>query len=213
MKKGIVILLVVLFSAAHANAQMAGLPIADSAVPLEAEMKRASAGFVIGDDFNMYGGRFSYGLADDFSVFGDFGFVDPDRGDTGWGIQIGGLYGIPVVDLPFDLAARGTLGYANLDQKFRVFDPATGRITTRTFSIDIITSNIGALASTDVDMMTLYGYLGLNYMRISNGGSDSEFDPAVGGGALFNATEQASIYLELMHIDDLWLGLGFRYAF
>ena len=148
-----------------------------------------------------------------FSVFGDFGFVDPDRGDTGWGIQIGGLYGIPVVDLPFDLAARGTLGYANLDQKFRVFDPATGRITTRTFSIDIITSNIGALASTDVDMMTLYGYLGLNYMRISNGGSDSEFDPAVGGGALFNATEQASIYLELMHIDDLWLGLGFRYAF
>ena len=213
MKKGIFVLLVVLFFAVQANAQMAGLPIAGSAVPLEAEMKRVSAGFVIGDDYNMFGGRFSYGLANDISVFGDFGMVDPDGGDAGWGIQIGGLYGIPVGNLPFDFAARGTFGYASLDQKFRVFDPSTETTRSQTFSTDIITSNIGALASTDVDMITLYGYLGFNYFRISNGGSDSEIDPAIGGGALFHATEQASIYLELMHIDDLWLGFGLRYAF
>ena len=203
MKKSIVVLLAVLLFAIPANAQIAGLPIADSAVPLEAEMKRMSAGFVIGDDYNLFGGRFSYGLADDIAVFGDFGMVDPDSGDSGWGIQIGGLYGIPVGDLPFDLAARGTFGYASLDQKFG----------NQTHSTDIITSNIGALASTDVDMMTLYGYLGFNYSRISNGGSDSEIDPAIGGGALFHASEQVSIYLELMHIDDLWLGFGLRYAF
>ncbi len=213
MKKTIVVLLVVLFFAAPANAQMAGLPIADSAVPLEAEMKRVGAGFVIGDDFNMFGGRFSYGLADDISVFGDFGVVDPDSGDAGWGIQIGGLYGIPTGNSPLDLAARGTFGYASLDQKFRVFDPSTGTTTSQTFSIDIITSNIGALVSTDIDMMTLYGYLGFNYSRISNGGSDSEIDPAVGGGALFHASERVSIYAELMHIDDIWLGFGLRYAF
>jgi hypothetical protein len=62
-------------------------------------------------------------------------------------------------------------------------------------------------------MVTVYGYLGLNYARVSNGGSDSEVDPALGGGVLFNVNQQISLYGELMHIDDLWIGLGVRYAF
>jgi hypothetical protein len=73
--------------------------------------------------------------------------------------------------------------------------------------------NIGAVGSKDFDMLTLYGCLGVNYTRVSNGGSDSEMDPALGGGVLFNLNPRFSLYAELMHIDDPWVGLGFRYAF
>ena len=37
-----------------------------------------------------------------------------------------------------------------------------------------------------------------------------ESDLAVGGGILFALNEHLSFYAELMHIDDLWIGLGAR---
>ncbi|RJP44946.1 MAG: hypothetical protein C4548_05220 [Desulfobacteraceae bacterium] len=215
MKKLMMILMVLLVSAGSANGHMAGLPIADGAVPLNQGAKRISGGFVLGDDVDLFGGRFAYGMDNRFTLFGDFGFTDPDPGDTGWGIQGGGLYALPITDIPFNMAARGTLGYTRFDLKYAGphWNPVTERWRTRSVSVDIITMNIGAVASKDIDMFTFYGYLGINYTRVSNGGSDSEMDPAIGGGVLFKLNRQFSLYAELMHIDDPWLGLGFRYAF
>lgn len=209
MKKFMIIFIALLVFAGPANGHMAGLPIADGAVPLGQGAKRISGGFVLGDDVDLFGGRFAYGMDNRLTLFGDFGFTDPDHGDTGWGIQGGGLFALPITDIPFNMAARGTLGYTRYDR----WNNATGRYRTRSESIDIITMNIGAVGSKDFDMLTLYGYLGINYARVSNGGSDSEMDPALGGGVLFHLNRQFSLYAELMHIDDPWLGIGFRYAF
>jgi hypothetical protein len=214
MKKLIIIILALFLFSGSANALMAGLPVADGAVPLAQGGKRVSGGFVLGDDIDMFGGRFAYGMDSQLTIFGDFGFTDPDFGSTGWGIQGGGLYALPITDIPFDLAARGTLGYSRYDIKDRgEWNPGTGRFRTRSENINIITMNIGAVGSKDFDMLTVYGLLGINYARFSNGGSDSELDPALGGGVLFHLNPQFSLYAELMHIDDPWLGLGFRYAF
>ena len=206
MKNFLIVFLAVFFLSATAYGNMAGLPIAGGAVPLSQGMKSVSGGFVLGDDVDLYGGRFAYGMDNRLTIFGDFGFTDPDYGDTGWGIQGGGLYGLKIAEIPFDLAARGTLGYANYDLNYPFW-------RSRNVNIDIVTMNIGAVGSKDFDMLTLYGYLGVNYLRVSNGGSDSEVDPAVGGGVLFNLNPQFSLYAELMHIDDPWIGLGLRYAF
>jgi hypothetical protein len=206
MKKLLIVFVMVFVCFNTAHGHMAGLPVADGAVPLAQGVKRISGGFVLGDDVDLFGGRFAYGMDNRFTLFGDFGFTDPDHGDTGWGIQGGGLFALPITDIPFNMAARGTLGYT-------CYDHDIGRFRTRSESIDIITMNAGAVGSKDFDMLTVYGYLGINYTRVSNGGSDSELDPALGGGVLFNLNPRFSLYAELMHIDDPWLGLGFRYAF
>lgn len=199
------------------KAQMLGLPVAEDAASKPQGLLRASGGFVIGDDINLYGGRLTYGLAPELTVFGDFGLVDPDRGDTGWGVQAGGLMPLPVADLPFDLAARGTLGYASLDQEFRVrgWDPEWPHQPRRVkVDVDILTVNVGALASKPIERITVYGYLGLSYARLDvDGHTDSETDPALGGGVLFPVNPQFSLYAELMHIDDPWFGIGARFGF
>jgi hypothetical protein len=206
MKKLMMILVALVISAGSAYGHVAGLPVADGAVPLAQGAKRVSGGFVLGDNVDLFGGRFAYGMDNRFTLFGDFGFTDPDHGDTGWGIQGGGLFALPITDIPFNMAARGTLGYTR-------YDHDKGRYRTQSENIDIITMNVGAVGSKNFDMLTVYGYLGINYTRVSNGGSDSELDPALGGGVLFNLNPQFSLYAELMHIEDPWLGLGFRYAF
>ena len=207
MKKMMVLLMTSML-ALPALAQMAGLPVAEDAGIRNPGQMQVSGGIVLGDDINLYGGRLTYGMSPELAVFADFGLLDPDHGDTGWGIQGGGLFALPIADLPFDLAARATLGYASLDQDF---GPAT-------VDVDIITVNVGGLISMPVEMVTLYGYLGLNWARteVSFRGfseSDTDTDPALGAGVLFPATPQLSFYGEVMHIDDLWFGLGARFAF
>lgn len=197
---------------AAAFAQMAGLPVADTAVTLPRGAMRASGGAVLGDDLNLYGARLTRGMSDRMSAFGGAGMVDPDHGDSGWGIQAGAIYRL-FLDLPFEVAARGTLGYANVDQSFGIYDA----------DVDITTFNVGALASKPMTAeLSLYGYLGVNYTRseVSADGSgikgsstdttDTETDPAFGGGMIFAVNEKLSLYGELMHIDDLWIGVGAR---
>jgi len=168
MKKLMMILMVLLVSAGSANGHMAGLPIADGAVPLNQGAKRISGGFVLGDDVDLFGGRFAYGMDNRFTLFGDFGFTDPDPGDTGWGIQGGGLYALPITDIPFNMAARGTLGYTRFDLKYAGphWNPVTERWRTRSVSVDIITMNIGAVASKDIDMFIQKPFEGSTLLSI-----------------------------------------------
>lgn len=188
------------------QAQLTGLPVGTEAAAGRFEDMSVSGGIVIGESFNLYGGRFSYRLYDQIKLFGDLGGIDPDRGDMGYGLQAGVLYTLPPLpDLPFDWAIRGTLGYASLDQRFRG----------NKLSVDIFGLTLGGLGSYRIDpMFAVYGYLGLAYNRFSvSGSSSTETDPAIGVGGQVDLSPQFSLYGELVHIDDAWFGFGGRFNF
>ncbi len=112
-------------------------------------MARVTGSVTLESDVNLYGGRFTYGVADGVALFGGVGIFDPDFGDTEPYFQGGGLYTLPV-DAPVDLALRGAVGYTSY-----------GR------SVDLWTINGGVLASKEMDeQFTIYGYGGLSYMVV-----------------------------------------------
>lgn len=203
MKKLIVVAMVCAM-AAPAMAQFIGLPYADSAAAPAAGLMRVSGGVIIGDDANAYGGRFTYGLIEGLALFADLGMIDPDGGDTGLCYQGGGKFTLPL-ELPVDVALRGAIGMSSFDE---------GPV-----SVDVFDVNVGALISKDMDMFTPYGFIGLDYedaeVDVSGIGSasDSETELAIAGGVLFSLTEQLSLYGELVHIDDLFFGIGGRWQF
>lgn len=195
--------------AAQAHGQLAGLPVADVAASGDAGEMGISGGLVMGDDLNLYGGRFSFNALDELSLFGGAGIVDPDGGDAGFGIQGGALFSLPPIipDLPIDLAARGTASYADVDQEGSGTD----------VSVDIITVTASGLASIALDdMFSLYGHLGLAYIRTkasAGGGSstDDDTEPALGVGVIASLMPELDVYAEFMYIDDPWFGLGVRW--
>ncbi|MGD9612839.1 MAG: outer membrane protein [Kiritimatiellia bacterium] len=206
MKKGLIGLMV-LACAGSALAQLAGLPIAGGAAAPAGRLQ-GSGGVVLGDDFNTYGVRVAYAPIEGLAVFGDAGLLDPDEGDMGWAIQGGGLFVLPV-DLPVDVGVRGTIGYGGFD-----FDEAgvEGDAT-------LLTLNGGVLASKTVDRFTPYAFVGVNYadteVDVEGYGDESEdeTDLAIAAGTTFALNEQLSFYGEIAHIDDVFFGLGARYAF
>ncbi|HAL92865.1 MAG TPA: hypothetical protein DCM68_07575 [Verrucomicrobia bacterium] len=200
-------ILVVLMFAVPAMGQLGGMPIASDAATPDVGQLRGLAGVVIGDDANIYGGRLSFAPVQGLTVFGDLGAIDFDAHgiDLGWAVQGGGLFTLPV-KLPVDLALRGTLGMAMAE--------GDGADITWT------TLNGGVLASKKIEMLTPYGFLGLNYgkyeVEAKHGGGDyddDETDLALGGGVLFSMNEQISFYGEIGHVDDVFFGVGGRFAF
>jgi len=167
-----------------------GLPFAEDANTHEG-LARITGSVTLESDVNLYGGRFTYGLADGLAVFGGVGIFDPDYGDTEPYFQGGGLYTLPV-DAPVDLALRGAAGYTSY-----------GR------SVDLWTINGGLLASKELDeQFSLYGFGGLSYWDISNGYGDDGVEPAVAAGVLFFLNRQVSLFGELAHIDELFISVG-----
>ena len=192
--------------AGAAQAQIAGLPVADTAARGMIGDMTVSGGLVLGDDLNLYGGRGGFHVLNELSIFGDFGIVDPDRGDAGFGLQAGSLFTLPPIpDLLVDFGLRGTIGYANLDQRFNG----------EKVGVDITTVTAGGVASMAVDeILSVYGFLGLAYIRTSASGfSGSDTEPALGIGALVDFAPDLSVYAEAMHVDDLWIGMGLRWRF
>jgi len=208
-----VITLAVLF-ASQVQGQLLGLPVATDAARGSAGDIAVSGGIVVGDDVNLYGGRLSFNAADEILLFGDVGIVDPDGGDNEPAVQVGGMFSLPKNDdIPVDLALRLAIGYASFDQDSGAAD----------VEVDLWTVNAGIVASKALDdMFTAYGILGMNYSRAETevrfGGSrssddDSETDAVIGAGLLVSLTEQLSLYAELVHIDDMWVGAGARLGF
>jgi len=205
MKKWIGIALVLML-AVPAMAQFAGLPIAGGAGLATPSSFNASGGIVLSDDFNTYGVRGAFAVMENLTLFGDAGALDPDEGDMGWAIQGGGVFTLPLQDLPVDVGIRGALGYAG-------YDMDGGDATMMDFMA-------GVLASKSIDQFTPYAFLGFNYLKweVDVDGpygkvDDDETDLAIAGGCEFALTEQFSIYGELAHIDDLFFGLGGRMRF
>ena len=196
--------------ATYAHGQQFGVPIATDASPALAGTFDVSGGIVLGkyerSDINLYGGRFTFNLTDELSLFGDAGLVDPDWWDMGFGVQGGALFRLPEFpDVPMDFGVRGTLGYSK-NSRSRA-------------DLDVITINAAGLASYTIDdMFSVYGVLGLAYIRaeVSEGrfsSSNSETEPVVGVGVLANFTPELSAYAEFVHIESAWIGLGGKFRF
>ncbi len=194
-------------------------PVADDA-NTDAGLMRISGGITLESDVNLYGARFTYGVADDFAVFGGGGLVDPDGMDSEPFFQVGGQYKLPVADIPFDLALRGAFGISSWEDSAR-FNGAQVKS-----ELDIWFLNFGALGSKELDMVTVYGFAGLSYRKVDvdftvtapgfrerESDSDSDTELAIGGGVIFPLDDNISFYGELMHIDELFISLGARYQF
>ena len=187
---------------------MLSLPIAEDASSTPAGTIRMSGGLTLESDLNLYGVRGSYTLVDGLSAFVGVGLADPDFWGTSPYIQAGGSYALPV-DLPFDLALRGGLGFAQFSR---------GGV-----DLDVLTLNGGLVASAPVhEMVTLYGFGGLSirrtkvsgrFMGISMSESDTDTEPAIAVGGILNLDQNISFYGELAHIDELFISLGARYTF
>lgn len=195
----------VLMLAVPVLAQFAGLPIAGGAGLSQPGALNVLGGAVIGDDFNTYGVRLGYAVLDNLTLFADAGALDPDMGDMGWAFQGGGLFTLPLPDLPVDIGIRGTVGYAG-------FDIEGGDITV----LDLMG---GVLVSKTIDQITPYGFIGVNYMDSEvklhgyGKGSDDQTDLAVAGGVEFALTNEFLLYGEVAYIDDVFVGFGARWRF
>ncbi len=212
--KGLLVFASVCAMTAPVHAQVFGIPVGRDAAPGMAGEMRASANITIGDNLNLYGGRFAFNVLDEAFVFGDLGIVDPDRGDNGFGLQAGGQFTLPLqLDVPLDFAVRGTLGYASLDQKEQGVD----------VDIDIISlSAAGVISHTIDEMFSVYGVLGLAYARtefsasvegFSVSSTDSDTEIMIGGGATVNLNPQFGLYGDLLIVDDPWITIGGTFRF
>jgi hypothetical protein len=203
VKKCMLVLVSCLISV-PAMAQFAGLPIAGPATVTAGGATWVSAGAVIGDDFNLYGGRLSFSPIGRLALFADVGAIDPDDGDLGLSFQGGMQFTLPLNESPVDVAARATWGHAGFDVK-------GGDVKMSGF-------NIGALVSRDLDSFSPYVFLGLNFVdsevKHSEGKhSDDETDLAAAFGALLHLGHQFALYGEVAHVDDLFFSVGLRRVF
>lgn len=202
MKKAILMIALVLL-ATTGMAQLIGLPIAATASSQPLGTVAASGGIVLGDDLNLYGGRISFSPVNILAIFGDLGLIDPDVGKTGFAAQGGGLLTLPIRDLPVDVGLRATAAYA-------AFDIPGGDLTMNTL-------NAGVLVSRDLNPVSPYVFLGLNFADVtakSHGykASEDETDLALAAGLIVKLTTDFSLYGEVAHVDDLFVAVGARWT-
>jgi hypothetical protein len=184
-----------------ALAQFLGLPIADTAKAPAMGETVVSAGGMLGDEFNLYGGRLSFAPLGRLAVFADLGAIDPDGGDVGFAFQLGGKFTLPLNQSnPVDVALRAVWDRAG-------FDLDAGEVTSSGI-------HAGVLVSREVKLFSPYAYLGLKFtdseVKLKGGGkvSDDSTDLAVAAGTLIRLTEPFALYVELAHVDDPFVNFG-----
>lgn len=192
-------------AAGSALAQFMGLPLAGGAqAPVTGET-RGSAGAVMGDEFNLYGGRLTFAPVQPLAIFADLGAFDPDAGDVGWAVQLGGQFTLPLKESVLDVALRGVWDRAD-------YDLDAGEATSSGF-------NVGVLVSRSVEFLTPYAYAGLNFVDtevdIKGRGkhTDDSTDLALAIGALVHLGGPLSLYAEVAYVDDAFVGIGGRWQF
>lgn len=188
-----------------AMGQFAGLPVAGGAAAPAAGAAWASAGAVLGDDFNLYGARISFAPVPRLALFADLGAIDPDGGDTGPSAQGGAQFTLPLgKEMPVDVAVRATWGYAQ-------FDFSGGDLEMGGFCA-------GAVASRKYGSVEPYAFAGLNFVDTEvkahgEKSTDDETDLAVAFGVALGMGERFSLYGEMAHVDDFFMNFGARWNF
>ena len=124
-------------------------------------------------------------------------------GNLGGSAAGGALFALPLSESPVDVALRATWGHAR-------FDIRGGDLKAYAF-------NAGAVVSREVEFLTPYAFLGLNFVdtEVKARGvkySDDETDLAVAFGALLRLGARFSVYGELAHVDELFFSFGARWT-
>lgn len=198
--------------AVPALAQFTGLPVAGGAAAPEAGSWRVSGGVVIGNavnenDINIYGGRVTFAPTKGLALFGEAGAMDPDVGDMGLAFQGGAQYTLPL-DWPVDLALRGVVGHASLEDRLAEYTA--------------LNLNGGVVVSKTFTQWTPYGFAGIDYLSVDiarrGTKTEDEVDPALAAGVLYAMNERLSFYGEVGFVmgdvlDNVCFGLGAGWNF
>lgn len=151
------------------------------------------------DDAFYVGLRGNYAVSPELTGFANLSFVDLDAG--GDGFVLGGGTFFHFVDQQFlpsvNLAAKPSIGYTDVDG---------GNVIS--LAAEAIASGRTTVAQEAVGW---YANFGLGFFRTDpdGGGSDTDFEPIIGGGITVpvgNGTAYAGVDI----IDDVQLGVGFR---
>jgi len=171
---------------------------------------------VLGDHWSFYGGRGSYGLLPGLWVFTDLGLIDAEGFDTGLGFQGGAMYALPIKDLPFEAALRctagmglipdvTTFGVCGMAVASRGIDPVKG--------LSLYGGGGLALTHTRCDVKVYHWDSAHGYWETQDTVDDNQADLALAAGAVFEVSKQVSLYAEISHVDDLFVGAGARLTF
>ncbi len=181
-------------------AQGVGLQVADTADNRTAGETEFTLGTVLATHMASTAGRAQVSVQDNFRVFADLGWSDPDTGRGNLAAQVGGLYALDL-DLVSDLGIRLAGYYVDTD-------------TVNLMGGDLMLLSSGELL---LDGLFLYGGLGVDVadretaISLTESSDHTEINPAVTIGALYRLTAHVSAYVEASHVDEGMIGFGVKY--
>ena len=208
MKLKYLVGLALLSASLTTSAQTLGFPVADSAAPEDPGQVRLMGNYTFSDAAYVVGGRVAYQVAEPVRLFADIGAVKPDDADDVFGLQLGGLYSIPV-DSYFDMGIR--LTWYNISE----FETTTNK--GEEWGLNVMYMTSGVFDNTN-DQLEGYLGLGINYDKTTLTSLGEEpvetkndsVDPAIVTGLMFHFSELFSMYAEVGYVSDLIFGAGFR---
>ena len=179
-----------------ARAQMAGLPVLDTAGTREPGNLELTPGVVVGEDANFYGARGTITVLDELRGFLDLGRLDTDRWGDSLAAQVGALYSLPMTEY-FETAIRGALYYSNTDH------------------MDLLGGNLMLVCSDETLLDGLYAYSGVGAdlsQRTIYRKDQTELNPALALGLTYKITDSFWLFLEGNYVDTFSAacGLGIR---
>lgn len=216
MRKVLVVATVVMLVAGMAMAQGYGMQVGESAAAAAQGAIRVSAGANVGGDMMFYGARAAYAPVQGLQVFVQGGLADSDDLDSS-ATSIGGgaMYALPL-QMPVDLAVRGAIDKPLFDDiEIPTYDYYGYSVGGGTMSVDVLVMSALALASKSLDQvagLTVYAGVGFARVSVSVGDVDeSDTNLELVGGAIYNVTEQLSVFGEVDYVDDPFFGGGVRF--
>jgi hypothetical protein len=218
MKRFAVTALVLAAFAANSMAQGFGLQIAETAGPQKEGVARATGGITLGSDEAFIGGRFSYGIIDGLLGFGDIGWVHVKDLDGGPGIQVGGLFSLPLQQLPFNLGVRGTVYKPFVDSRVSIVGASLWGIASMPVNLDLAPLRTAKKGQAQKGL-SVYGGVGIDHVRWTydgdefSGGDHGDTQLGFSVGAVMYVSDQLSFYGELSYVDDPFVGGGVRLDF
>ena len=174
--------------------------VAETAAPAKAMTLHATGGVTIGPHSFYLGGRGTLAPMDGLLVFGDLGWVEVENWDGGPSVQAGAMFTVPS-PLPAALAIRGALYKPLIDGDLSVTGATLGGEVSRDLE-------------TVIPGLSVYGYLGLDYtVKSGDRHVHDVLNAALAVGAVFRFADRMSLYAEISHVYDPFIGGGMRMDF
>lgn len=173
-------------------AQLAGLPLLDTADTRDPGKIEATPGGAFSENVNFYGMRTTFTILDELRAFVDFGSLDTREMGDSLAMQAGALYNVPITTY-FDTAVRGAMYYSNTEH------------------LDVLGGNLMMMFSDETLIDNLYAYSGLGLdmaQRTTYNNDYNEVNPAVAVGLSYKISQNFWLFLEANHVDTLFVSTG-----